>query len=234
MTTLLLAVALVIVPDPTIEDAVLSGFKSASFVTTVSGARQSELRKINKDFAQSYRFKRMEVQMKEPFKVRLSTTVDDSRVVMVINGARKMYAIPKAGLKIREDNSENPAKRQTALDFGFITKSLFNGYLSAKYVRTDRLTGEWVFDLTYDPEHGDKTRHRIWIDPEKRFLSKRVWYSRRGNLRATFLYENPKKFGDIWFPTKAVVKNAENKVAGTILYSDIVINPTLSDDLFKL
>ncbi|MCH7704268.1 MAG: outer membrane lipoprotein-sorting protein [Planctomycetes bacterium] len=153
---------------------------------------------------------------------------------MIINGAKKSIKIPKAGITLREDNSKNPAKRQTALDFGLLTGTLFDGYLEAKYVRTDRLTGEFVFDLTYKPEHSDKSRHRVWIDPERRFLTKRVWYSRRGNLRATFLYEDPKKFGDIWFPTKAVVKNSENKVAGTILYSDIVINPTLSDDLFKL
>ncbi|MCH7902997.1 MAG: outer membrane lipoprotein-sorting protein [Armatimonadetes bacterium] len=234
MTTALLAVALITQKDPTIEDAVLIGFKSATFVTTVSGAKQSELRKINKDFAASYRFKRMKVQMKEPFKIRLSTAVDDTRIVMIINGPKKVYRIPKVNLSKREDNSKNPAKRQTTLDFGLLTKSLFDGYMDAKYVRTDRLTGEWVFDLTYKPEHGDKSRHRVWIDPERRFLTKRAWYSRRGNLRATFLYEDATKFGDIWFPKTAIVKNAENKVAGTIICTEVVVNPTLSDDLFKL
>ena len=234
MITTLLALSVAVNQDPSIDDVVMKGFKSATFTTVVGESKQTELRKINKDFAQSYRFKRMDVQMKEPFKLRLSTKVDDSEIVMVINGTGKSYQIPQARISKKEDNATAPGKRQTTFDFGLLTPSLFDGYLAAKFVRTDRRSGDYVFDLTYDPDHTDESRHRVWIDPETKFLNKREWYSQKGNLRATFYYEEPKKYGNVYFPTKATVKNAEDKFAGSMSYQNIKINVDLDESLFKL
>ncbi len=234
MSLLLIAAAALTVQDPRIEDVLPSTFKSATFTAVVGSAKQAELQKINKDFAQSYRFKRMDVMMKEPFMLHLASKVDDSEIVMVINGVKKAYKIPRAGISKTEDNSKSPGKRQTALDFGVLTPGLFDGYLASKYVRTDRRTGEYVFDLTYSPSFTDESRHRVWIDPKTKFLTKREWYSQKGFLRATFTYSDPVMMGGVAFPTKATVANADNILAGTMNYVDIKMNPSLADSLFKI
>ena len=233
MNLTILIVASLALQEPVIEDVMQTGLRTVSFTAEVGKAKLSELKKINQDFAQSYRFKKLDVWLKEPFKVRLESTVDDTSIVMVINGPKKLYRIPRANLKLREDLSKEPGKRQTAFDFGLITPSLFDGYFQAKYVRKDRRTGELIFDVTYVPSLKYKARHRIWVDPETKLVTKRQWYANRGgHLMATFEYLDPIQSGGVWFPTKVHVRNADNVLAGTTTYKNVKINVAIADKLF--
>ena len=233
MSLTILIVATLALQEPTIEEVVQTGLRTVSFSAVVGRARHSELRKINKDFAQSYRFKHLDVWLKEPFKLRLESKVEDTSVVMIINGPKKLIHLPGPNLKFRDDLSKDPGKRQTAFDFGLLTPSLFNGYFQAKYVRKDRRTGEFVFDVTYDPSFKYKARHRIWVDPEKKLVTKRQWYAHRGgHLMATFEYLDPVQSGGVWFPTKINVRNADNVLAGTTNYENVKINVTIADKMF--
>lgn len=235
MSITILIVASLALQDPVIEDVWQTGLRTVSFTAEVGTAKQSELRKINQDFAQSYRFKKLDVWLKEPFMVRLESTVDDTSIVMVINGPKKLYRIPRANIKLREDLSKDPGKRQTAFDFGLITPSLFDGYFQAKYVRKDRRTGELVFDVTYVPSLKYRARHRIWVDAEKKLVTKRQWYANRGgHLMATFEYLDPIQSGGVWFPTKTYVRNADNVLAGTTVYKNVKINVAIADKLFDV
>jgi outer membrane lipoprotein-sorting protein len=233
MTAVLIAA--VALQTPTIDNVLQKGLNSASFTAVVGDAKQSELQKINKDFAQSYRFKSMNVWMKEPFKIRMESKVDDSDILMVINGPVRKLSIPKARLSQKLNLANEPGKRQTAFDFGLITPSLFDGYFEAKYVRTERGTGDLVFDVTYTAADKDKSRHRIWVDAAKKMVTKRQWYANwGGHLMATFEYSKPVQQNGVWFPTTVSVTNAENKLAGTTNYTNVKINPTLADSMFDV
>ncbi len=235
MSLACLALALAFGADPTIDDAVQKSLKSASFTTVVEGAKQAELQKINKDFAQSYRFKSMDVWMKEPFMIRMESKVDDSDILMVINGAVRKLSIPKARLTQKFNLAKQPGKRQTVFDFGLLTPALFDGLFEAIFVRTERRPGEYVFDVTYIPSLKDKTRHRIWVDPEKRFMTKRQWFANRGgHLMATFDYSEPMNQSGVWFPTKVAVSNADGILAGTTVYKNLKVNGAVEDSLFKI
>ena len=235
MSIALIAAAAFSVQTPDIKDVIPTGFRSATFSAFVGSASQVELQKINKDFAQSYRFKSMEVWMKEPFKIRMQSMVDDSEILMVINGPVRKLSIPKARLSQKFDLAKQPGKRQTAFDFGFLEPSLFDGFFQATYVRTERTTGEYVFDVTYVPTLKDKSRHRIWIDPAKKIITKRQWYANRGGfLMATFDYLEPVQIGGVWIATKINVTNADNKLAGTTVYKNVKVNPTIEDSMFNV
>ena len=233
MSLTILFVASLALQDPVIKDVLQTGLRTVSFSAEVGLAKQAELKKINKDFALSYRFKHMDVWIKEPFMVRLESKVDDTSMVMIINGPKKLIHIPRANINMREDLSRDPGKRQTAFDFGLITPSLFDRYFQAEYVRKDRRTGEFVFDVTYVPSLKYKARHRIWVDPEKKLVTKRQWYANRGgHLMATFEYVDPVQSGGVWFPTKCHVRNADNVLAGTTHYKNVKINVAIADKLF--
>lgn len=232
------ALALVAVSAPgqaavKIDDLVQSGLHDATFTAQVVSANHAELAKINKDFAQSYRFKSMSVRLKEPYKLRLDSKLDDQDIRFIINGTTRHLIVPKAGIKQREDLSDEPGKRQTLLDFGLLSPSLFNGLLDGAFVRTDRATGAHVFDLTYEPAYRYAVRYRVWIDPAKRFTFKREWYGRKGNLMAIFHYEEPRQFGSVWLPTRLSVRNAENKLAGVTEYKNLKVNSGLADSIFS-
>ncbi|MBL8068120.1 MAG: outer membrane lipoprotein-sorting protein [Armatimonadetes bacterium] len=211
-----------------------SGLKDATFTARVGKASQRELQKINKDFAQSYRFDYTDVKMKEPFMLRLESKVDDQSIWYIINGPNRLLSIPKSGIRNRENLSKSPGKRQTIFDFGLIAPSLFDGFMQAAFIRVDRATNEPVFDVTYESRLGDDSRHRIWVDPSKHYVTKREWYSQNGSkpLLAVFKYKNPKQVSGVWVPTVLEVYNSQNTLAGTTYYENISVNTGLSSSLF--
>ncbi len=212
--------------SPSIRDVWQDELKDFSFVAKKISANQKELAKINKDFGSAYRFTSTEIQYKEPMMLRGESKVEDQSIIYIINGPIRRYKIPRAGINTREDLAKAPGKRQTPLDFGIVTPSLFNGLFQAKFVRKDTRSGDLVFDLTYLEKLDDDSRHRVWIDPEKKFVTKREWYSQNDNFRlmATFFYEAPQAFGKVFMPTKLTVNNAEGKLAGVSAYTQIQVN----------
>ncbi|HXH61008.1 MAG TPA: outer membrane lipoprotein-sorting protein [Fimbriimonadaceae bacterium] len=236
MCLAIFAASIALTQTPSIQDVLQTNLKSATFKAVVGSSNMAELQKINKDFAQSYRFKSMDVWLKEPFMIRMESKVDDSEILMVINGPIRKLSIPKARLSQKLNLQNSPGKRQTAFDFGLMPPDLFDGFFKADFVRTDRRTGEYVFDVTYGPGlDKDKSRHRIWVDPQKKMITKRQWFANRGGfLMATFEYTNPVEVAGVWMPTTITVSNADNKLAGTTNYKDIQVNPILADSLFSV
>ncbi len=220
--------------DPTLDDVLQKGFKDAQFSIVVVQADQRELAKINKDFGASYRFKTSEATIKEPFKLRLSGKVDDTEILFIVNGTTQWIRVPRANISQKNELAKSPGKRQTMMDFGVLTPSLFDELFSAKFVRVDRATGDYVFDLTFQkPKYVDTTRFRLWIDPKLRYTKRREWYNRVGELMATFLYERPVTQGGATLPTKVTVRNVDGKLAGVTEYRSVAINRGLSDSLFS-
>ncbi|AIE88123.1 outer membrane lipoprotein-sorting protein [Fimbriimonas ginsengisoli] len=214
-----------------IQSFVQPDLKDATFVARKVKADQRELRKINDSFGNSYRFDTTTIYFKEPFKVRLEASVEDTTVVYVLNGP--IQTIKMRSFHQRLDLTGKPGRRQTPLDFGLLTPSLFEGLFQARFVRNDRATGDVVFDLTYPERLDDTSRHRIWIDPQKKYVTKREWYNQSGRQLATFIYENPKNEGGVWMPTRMTVKNVDNRVAGITTYDSIKTNTGLSDSMFQ-
>jgi outer membrane lipoprotein-sorting protein len=221
--------------QPSINDYVQKGFEDATLTASIVKGDQRELKKINDDFGQSYRFETTKIMIKEPFKLRLETQTDDTSILYILNGTTQAMKIPRAKINLKQNLGDKPGRRQTSMDFGFLTPSLFAGtFFKAQFVRNDRATGDVVFDLTYMPNLDDSSRHRVWIDPEKRFVTKREWYNQHGRQMATFFYENPKQFDGVWMPTQLRVMNVEGKVAGITRYDSIRVNSGLADSLFSL
>lgn len=230
----LLATAALGQRTPTIGQYWLSDLKDLSWTAHIVRGEQSELRKINSDFGQAYRFETSTIRYREPLKLRVDSKADDTTVSYVINGTNQTFMISGLGIKKSNDLSKAPGRRQTPLDFGLLTPSMFKGFFQGEFVRTDRATGDIVFDLTYIPSLGDTARHRVWIEPQQHYIVKREWYGQDKRLLATFFYENPKREGSVWMPTKLTVKNVDNVVAGITRYDNIKVNSGIPDSLFEI
>ena len=235
MTTILALAALTpAVQSASIAAYIQPAFRDAAFTAKVIQKNEKELVKINDDFGQGYRFSSTTVRMKEPYKLRLDANVEDTTVSYVVNGAARRIKVPRLHINTRQDLSAKPGQRQTVMDFGVLTPSLFEDLFDAKFVRMDRATGDAVFDLTYKAAFKDKTRYRVWLDPEKHYVAKREWYQRRGRMIATFLYDAPVTEGGATMPTKLTVKNADDVVAGVTRYDGVRINQGIADEAFGL
>lgn len=237
LTAIAVASLLVSPQSQDIRQYVQTGFEDAQFVVRTGTHSIPELAKINRDFANSYRFSSSQVWLKEPFKLRMVSELEGSQITFVVNGGRKMYRIPRSNLSRVEDVSRAPGKRQTAFDFGMLTPAMFTDFFQAKFVRMDRATGNAVFDLTYFPNLRDSSRHRVWIDPERKVVTRREWYGQNRNnnrLMATFFYEAHQRVNGVWFATRVSVNNADGKRAGTLTYENLRVNAGLNDSLFAV
>lgn len=234
MTTLLAAVSIMMVSQTQydVNDIVQPGFQDAKFTARVMKGDQKELKKINDEFGQSYRFSTTTAWVKEPFMLKMEAKVEDATVSYIVNGTMKAYKLGRTAT-VKDNVAKAPGKRQTIFEFGILTPALFKDLYVAKFVRVDR-EGELVFDCTYLAKFDDTTRHRIWVDKDKRIVTKRVWYGQEGQQRATFIYEAPKQLKGVWFPTKCTVKNNDDKVAGVTEYQQMTINSGLADSIFKI
>lgn len=218
---------------PTFSDAVQTALRDVSFTVDVQTANRAELRKINKDFAAGYEADMVEVQYKDPLKIRLTSHMNRERYIYIVKEGFKSFSVPRLGVRqTNEDVRKEPGKWQTLLDFGVITSGMQRSFLKGTYVRTDR-DGQYVFDVNYQYT-GDTTRFRIWVDPSKKYITKRMWYNQKGVLVATFLYENPVQSNGVWFPTRLTVQNAEGKTAGVSLFKDVRANIGIADSVFRL
>ncbi|MBL8064436.1 MAG: outer membrane lipoprotein-sorting protein [Chthonomonadaceae bacterium] len=230
-------IATIVIAEQSISSYYQSNLRDLSFTAKVLSSKAGELGKINQDFAKSYRFKASNVWLKEPMKLRMESRVEDTDIYFIVNGGIKLLRIPRAKINQRDDVSKAPGKRQTPLDFGLLTPSLFNGFLLSKFIRTESsgdLRGCPVFDLTYQPKLDDSSRYRVWVDPVKKFTRQREWYSQAGFLMATFVYDQPKEVNGVWIPGRATVKNADGKFAGATEYANVKVNTGLAESLFKV
>ena len=207
--------------------------KDITFSMDVRTGNQPELRKISKDFGEAYRFSHVDFKIKDSFLVRGDTSVDDTKILMILNDGIRVFRAPRQNINIKKDVRDHPGQRQTIFEFGIVTPELFDGFMDAKFIRNDRATGDAVFDLSFNKKFGDTTRYRIWIDGEKKFTSKKEWYGQDGDLKATFAFTEPTKVGSMWVPTVASVKNSEGKLAGQLKYSRFKINSGIADSIFK-
>lgn len=219
-------------PAVDFDDAVSNNLSDLQFNMKLKSANRSELKKINNDFALGYEAESGLVQWKEPMKLKLSSNVNGEKIIYLIAGNKQSYFVQRFNLRKTDDLSQDPGRHQTLFDFGLITPSISQQFLKGVFVRTDA-DGFNIFDATFRQDR-DTTRFRIWVHPSKRYVAKRVWYNRKGQLMATFEYENPVQSNGVWVATRVTVKNSENKVAGVTEYSNIRANSGLADSIFKL
>ena len=221
---------------PTIATYCQGGLHDATFTAKVVSGDQAALAKIGKDFGTSYKFSSAQVFIEEPFKLRVESNWEGSKVVMVENDLTTVYSIPGTGIKKARDLTHSPGGRQTLMDFGILTPSLFASVFDAAFVSENTGDGTVTFDLTFkaSPDYKDTTRHRIVIDAAKQFVVRREWYGQDGVLKATFVYGVPVQVAGCWVPTDMKVSNSEGKLAGETRADGLKVNAGVDEKLFAV
>jgi hypothetical protein len=216
-----------------IETFVQPGLHDAEFTAKIVSGDQAALAKIGKDFGTSYKFSSAHVYVKDPFELRIESVYEGTKVTMIENGTTVSYRA--AGFRRPRDLTHSPGGRQTFLDFGILTSSLFSVLFDAAFVSADNTAGTATFDLTFkpSPDYQDTSRHRIVVDTAKHYVIRREWFGQDGKLRATFDYSEPQQCSGCWVPTDMKVTNAEGKLAGETRAENVKINSDLDEKLFN-
>lgn len=217
-----------------ISDYLPSNLKDVSFENVLVKSNLKEASKINRDYNRQLAFAQGSIQAKEPFKLRVSAKIEDTKGLMVMNGAYGSIKISSLGLSTKIDSSRDPGRRTNLMDMGILTPAIATKFYNAKFVRFDRETGNPVFDLTFPKELDYTVRSRVWLDKAKKCMVKREQYGMEGEFKATYFYAGISEFGGVHLPTKLTAMNAENKLAAEFQLKSFAVNTNLSEDLFKL
>lgn len=197
-----------------------------------------ELEKISPDFKTTYSVRNLNLQFKQPDKLRLEGhSATRGSALMILNGTVRFYSVPKFKLKKSEDLVNAPGKRQSLLEYGGLIGSDTLQFMQAQFVKMEALSGQnkAVFDLTYQGAGAGGSHYRVWIDPQTHITTKREWFDSANKLRATFAYLDPQEVTTgVWLPGRLEVKNAAGVVAAEVTFSAAKANQKLPDSLFEI
>jgi len=208
------------------------GFKDVTLTCKVGYANHKELSKIGKDFPKTYEFKSTTVWYKAPDKMKIEGKLGMVRVAIIMNDDKKAIQIPSIHYSKTEDISSDPHKRQTDLDIGIVTESLWQDY-SVVDVETEK-NSDPVYKITFVRDNARSKKHVAWVDANTLKLLKVEKYEGNGKLKSRFLYSGHTSVNGVWVPTRIEVFSPDGKLAGTTTYEGIKVNTNLADSIFKL
>jgi hypothetical protein len=194
-----------------------------------------ELRKIDTNFAQGYRFHQSTIQYKEPLKLRVDSKAGLFSVRYVINGKRKATQVPGLGINKVKDITGRPGEEQGMLDSGIMTPGFLADSVASRFIGKEKMDGQTVpnFEFWYTDEKHSR-HHTVWIDPVKRFILRHDVYNRSGTLKMRYLLKQPVEVAGVWVPTRVEVYNASGRLAAVTRYTSVKVNTGLSESLFRI
>jgi len=195
----------------------------------------AELQKIDKNFAQGYRFRETLIQYKEPMKLRVDSKAGLFSVRYVINGKRKSTQVPGLHINRVRDITGRPGEEQGMLDSGVLTPGFLEDSVASRFVGRQSLDGRTVpvFEFWYTDEPHSR-HHFVWIDPEKRVILRHDVHNRSGGVKVRLMLKQPVRVAGVWVPTRIEVYNPEGRLAAVTQYKQVKVNTGLSESLFRI
>lgn len=206
-------------------------FRDLRMGVEIAYANQKELAVIGKDYGKAYEFKNAELTFKNPDKYKMTARAGIVNVSYIVTGDIKRV---KAGLiKKTDDISEEPHKKQSVLDVGVVSDSLWQFY-SVDYERTEQFAGASCYVLSLYLSNSPQKKQYIWIDTKDLKLLKREKHEADGSLRVRYTYTKHRPYkGMVWVPGEQRVYNQNGKLGGTSVYKNIRVNDGVADSEFK-
>ena len=190
-----------------------------------------ELKKINEDFAMSWRVSRVKVEYKGPDMLRVEGKVGPITVTTITNGDIKYTKAPLKG-ESREDIKDFPNKKQSGLDFGILPGVVWTDH-HVKQLPDTKIGAIPVYVLELTPKADPKWGVRkLYIAIADLKLLRYEKYNEHGGLKLQNNYSNYKKFANVWIPQRVEVRNQFLKFGGEMLMSDIKVNTSIPDSRF--
>ncbi|MDH7481345.1 MAG: outer membrane lipoprotein-sorting protein [Armatimonadota bacterium] len=221
--------------DPDIRAQVrqaTQAFKDITLTCRVLYANVPELKKIGKDFPNSYEFKSTTIKYKAPDKMKIEGKLGLVTVAIVINGDIKSIRAPGLHISKKENIARQPHKRQGDLDIGIFTDQLWQDYVVTN-VETEEGQNGKLYKIAFVRSNSKNKKLVLWAEPKTWKLLKLEKYEDDGTLKSRYIYSNHRRYGPIWVPGHIDVYNRDGKLAGSTMYENIKVNSGIPDSEFK-
>jgi outer membrane lipoprotein-sorting protein len=204
-----------------------ANFKDITLTCKVAYSNLRELKKISKDFSNNYDLKSTTVRYKYRDKMRVDGKLGIMNVRMIINGDIKAFIVPP--YKQKENIKDKPHKRQTELDLGVFTDSLWSDYIVTSVGADDGM-----YKIVFVRSNARSKNLACWVDCRTLKLLKMERYESDGSMKAKYVYSNHKEYHGIWVPQRIDVYNEDNKLSATTVYEKISVNSGIPDSEFEI
>lgn len=190
------------------------------------------LKKIGRDFATGYRFKRMEVSYKNPNRTRLEAKVAGIALTLIYNGNTKVIKAPFQ--KKVKDIGNQPGQKQSLFDLGVFAKDWLATDYKPTFVRGEGALH--VYKLTQrSTDLGNKSYEMVWLNPKKAVIERRLSFNGDNQVRKEIRYKNLVEVRPgIWLPTRIEVLNQEGKLAAVQACEEIKVNQGVDENQFAI
>lgn len=208
-----------------------AGFRDVKMDVRIAYANQKELATIGKDYGKAYEFKNSKLIFKAPDKVKMTAVAGIVNVSYIITGNIKRI---RAGLlKKTEDITHEPHKKQTPLDVGIVSESIWRQF-RVERVKKEGDAANPVYVLTLSLSNSPQKKQYIWVGANDFRLLKREKREADGSLKARYVYSKHREYaGTLWVPGEQRVYNIKGTLAGTTVYSGIQVNTGVKDSVFQ-
>lgn len=208
-------------------------FRDVVLTARVIQANTRELQKIGRDFSKGYDIKTTTIYYKMPNRMRIEGKVGFAQVVMLINGDTKAFKIPTWHFSNTENIKGKPHKRQTELDLGILTTSLWDDYIVTATDVEHSTKGD-LLKIVFVRSNARDKNIAIWADAKTMKMEKMEKYESDGSLKARYIYSDHKESNGIWVPGRIDVYNKDLKLAASTAYGNIHVNGGIADSHFLI
>lgn len=210
----------------------LTTFKDITMSVEVVYKDKKVLDTMDERLRRAYEFSKAKVWFKMPYSTVIEGTIGVLKARLITTDKIFILRVPGLRFSKKEDISDDPTKRQTALDIGILTPQVFTDDTAELLPEDPKHPGLLVIDLM-PPKKGSSIR-RIWVDPKEVRLVQMEKRRPNGRVLGTFVYMNHEKFCEnLWVPKRVEVRSPEGKLAAALEAKDIKVDSGLSDDLFE-
>jgi len=210
-----------------------SDFKDVVVHARVTYANAKALSEISKDMPRSYNVKSSTLSFKYPDKMRMEGRVSVIKAVMIINGDMKAIVIPGIHVISKRSIKGQPHMRQTELDLGILTRSLWNDYIVRSAEAEDSANGS-VYKIVFVRSNALRRNLVVWADEKSLKMLKLEKHDEDGSMKVRYVFSDHHRVNGIWVPGRIDVYNRQGKLGATSMYEDIRVNSGLPDSLFKI
>ncbi|MEN6371357.1 MAG: hypothetical protein ABFD64_05015 [Armatimonadota bacterium] len=198
----------------------------------VHPASKGEAKEISKGILEflDHGFRDVSVSYKRPDKFRAQGKAKGVDVTYVLNGNKKQITAPSIMLKKTDDLSRDRAKKQTTLDLGFASDSMWRDN-NVKLIAESK----GIATLQLIPKGtDDKRKELVWIETKTLKVVKRERYKGDGRLKSRNIYTGHKMIGKVPVATYVKVYSADGGYAGAVSIKDLRANTGLPNSMFAI
>jgi hypothetical protein len=211
-----------------------SGYKDLSLSARVVFADKKVLKGIGKDFPKSFEIENTNAQFKFPDKMKASGKLGMIGIAVITNGGWRYYRVPSLKINKKVDISNKPEQRQSDLDLGVLSDTLWREWVIINAEKIDTRSGD-QYKVTICRTTMRDAKSVCYIEAKTlKLLRIDKYHENYGALQVSYVFSgHTYEANAIWVPKRADVYNASGKLAASTAYENIRVNSGIPDSAFE-